>query len=181
MIVGFSGFSQVGKDTAASALDGFERIALADKIREAIYKLDPIVPATRDFRRLSELVDGQGWDRVKVRYPEVRRLLQVYGTECGRDLFGENVWLDAALKHVNPDENFVVTDVRFQNEVDYIRNLGGTLIKIVRPGVGPRNAHSSEAGLPDSTFDFVLTNNGSPEDLQDMVRELVARVAPAVV
>jgi hypothetical protein len=177
-LIGLSGFAQVGKDEVANILvkeKGFTRIALADPIREALYALDPMLTADSYGRpfRLQEVINDLGWDSAKTDIPEVRRLLQVLGTEVGRKLLGEHVWLDLAYKKLVRPGRYVITDVRFAGEADAVRAWGGSLVKIVRPGSGPVNAHISDEGLPDSTFDRVLLNDRSLVELRDRVLQMV--------
>lgn len=176
MIIGLHGYAQSGKDSLAKILVddfGYTRIAFADILREAIYRLNPIVEANIDIdrgvvvTRVQSLVDSIGWDRAKVEYEEVRRLLQVMGTEVGRQLFYEDIWVDAALKDYDPQGKYVVTDMRFDNEVAAIEGRKGVLVKVKRPGVGPVNDHVSDAGLPDEAFDLILDNDSTLEVWED--------------
>jgi len=172
-LIGLSGFAQVGKDAVAEILKdhGFKRVAFADPIREAMYILDPIVRSDTYGRTFSlrEVIDDLGWDEAKTTVPEVRRLLQVFGTEVGRQLFGESVWTDMAMRKIGPTGQYVITDVRFPDEVHAIRVRGGSLIKIIRPGYIPVNKHVSDAGLPSNLFDGVIFNDGTLEDLRAQV------------
>ncbi len=80
MIIGLSGYAQSGKDTVAELLClnyGFKRIAFADAIREGVVRLNPMLD---DGIRVADLVEDYGWDVAKGN-TEVRRLLQVFGTE----------------------------------------------------------------------------------------------------
>jgi hypothetical protein len=181
-IIGLTGVSQVGKDTIAKVLIedyGYQRVAFADAMRKGVYDLNPVIPLSvrpryvHEYWRLQDVIDEIGWDEAKVKYPEIRRLLQVYGTECGRNVFGENVWVDLALKGYDYGDNIVITDVRFPNEAEAVHKRGGFVVKIVRPGIGPVNAHISDAGLPDKLIDWQLVNDGSIEDLPKMASILV--------
>ena len=49
-----------------------------------------------------EAIEERGYTEAKAEFPEVRRLLQVFGTEVGRDLFGENVWVDIMKREPQP-------------------------------------------------------------------------------
>lgn len=175
MIIGLHGYARSGKDSLAEVLikeQGFRRIAFADNIRNSVYRLNPIVEWVDQKNPVSiqTLVDKIGWEDAKINYPEVRRLLQVFGTEVGRELFDENIWVSLALNGVDPSENIVITDMRFINEAIAVQNANGLLVKINRPGVGPINTHASDAGLPDEIFDFVLNNDGSLEDWHKQTR-----------
>lgn len=185
-IIGLSGWAGSGKDTAAEALiaDGFTRVSFADKMRAAALALDPIIEVDAwpeyDFEelyivketiRLSDLVNLSGWTKAK-EFPEVRRTLQRFGTEVGRDLFGRDFWVNIALDTA-PEGDIVVTDVRYTNEADAITNRGGTLIRIERPGVVAANVHPSETSLDDYPFPHTVYNNGTVQRLHETMHSVV--------
>lgn len=188
MIIGLSGYARSGKDESAKALAeiGYERVGFADKLREFLYALNPILPSvsygqgTREKTyRLQEFIDKYGWDGYKEPDPyeqhvsdEVRQLLQRLGTECGRNLISDTIWIDAALNGKGGD--IAVADVRFPNEAQAIVDRGGIIVRIQRPGVGPANAHPSETSLDDWPWDYIVQNDGTLEDLSRKVREVVA-------
>lgn len=168
MIIGIGGYAQVGKDTAASFLVdhcGYTRVAFADIMRESLLRLDPYVHGDV---RLSESVALYGWDVAKVTVPEIRRLMQAFGTEVGRDLFGSTFWVDMLFKNLDPGTNYVISDCRFLNEVEAVRNHGGDVWWITRPDHGPLG-HRSETELTTYSFDVRLHNDGSIQDLLDKV------------
>lgn len=182
MIIGLSGYARSGKDEAAKVLVeqfGFERIAFADKLRDFLYALNPIVsPTPEDYFtrpkhpvRLKEVIDDATWDGYKETgwSQEIRGLLQRLGTEAGRNVLGDNVWIDAALGGVKPDGRYVVTDVRFPNEADAVRKRNGRIWRVSRSGVGPANQHASETSLDDYDFDARIENDGSLEEYHDKI------------
>lgn len=175
-IIGLSGYAQSGKDTAADALKelGYERVAFADVLRSAIYALNPLMP---DGRRLQDVIDEMGWDSAKVNFTEVRTLLQKMGTEVGRNLLGENIWVDTALNGLDESGKYVVTDCRFPNEADAIISRGGRVIRIARPDVVKANNHPSETSLDNYDFDAVWLNDGTLEHFQKKVTRLARRFA----
>lgn len=121
---------------------------------------------------------------------EGRQFLQFYGTEGHRDVFGGDFWADALLpkseisfsqeiwpdRRPEPDwwDNFAnadicgICDVRFPNEGKRVKELGGQIWQIHRPGM-EQDGHSSEAGLPPEMIDLVITNNGTMDEFQDAV------------
>jgi hypothetical protein len=177
MIVGLHGFAQSGKDTIGQELVekyGFERLSFADIIREALYILNPILSHNPmgDTLRVQDVVDEHGWEWSKKQYSEVRRLLQVIGTDVGRDLIYPAIWIDG-LRNKIRNGDYVITDVRFENEAEMIRsNREGLLVKIIRDGVGPVNSHSSDKGLPDTMFDLIINNDGSLEEFLESVEKI---------
>src|SRR5687768_17032797 len=98
MLIAFSGLKGAGKDTAAKLLIdeyGFTRIAFADAVRDAALTINPWIPAHKGgytVLPLNELINDAGWDWSKREIPEVRRLLQVIGTEFGR-MLDEDIWI----------------------------------------------------------------------------------------
>jgi hypothetical protein len=138
MLIGVCGKAGSGKDTLANFLvenHCFTRLAFADALRAAALAIDPIVSESDDGEplRLSEFIrEPSDWDWAKREIPEIRRLLQVIGTEVGREILGENVWVDLVDRQIKDGKNYVITDVRFDNEVDYVRSKGGTIVQIVR-------------------------------------------------
>lgn len=185
-LLGLWGYAGSGKDTAAEALiaDGWRREAFADRLRAMLYALDPIIGEFHGGGplRLRESVDFWGWDRAKRQESEVRELLQRLGTEAGRQVLGENVWVEATMRAIGPDERVVVTDMRFENELRAIREAGGLAVAILRRDYGPVNGHASETALADlGLFDVVIENDGTVADLHARIREAVeSRAANSV-
>lgn len=172
-IIGLAGYAQSGKDTVAETLvreRGYVRVAFADALREGVYTLNPWVFLEANNVRLQWLVDAVGWDEAK-KDPEVRRLLQVFGTEVGRNLLGQNIWVEAAMRKAAEHEKVVFTDVRFPNEVQAISNAAGHLYRVVRPGIDAVNRHVSETAIDDYLFP-IIKNNGTLDELADEARML---------
>ena len=176
MIIGLSGYAQSGKDTVAKILVesyGYSRIAFADIIRVACYRLNPIV--TYDGMRLSHLVDLEGWEIAKT-YPEVRRLLQVMGSEVGRDLIDPQIWIELTMFNVKTEDKIVISDVRFRNEAEEIKWRHGQVWRISRiEKNGPINIHRSETDMDSWDFDQYISNNGTFEDLSVLVKEILGK------
>lgn len=98
----------------------------------------------------------------------VREFLQKLGTEGLRNNLHENVWVNALFSEFDPaSSKWLITDVRFQNEADAIKKLGGIVVRIDR-GMDT-GTHPSETSLDDYKFDYTITNKGS---LNDLVKEV---------
>lgn len=191
MIVALSGYAGTGKDTVGDFLVehyDFKRLAFADPMREMALAINPIIshhtePAgmgnvVRPIR-LSYVVHAFGWRGAKDHFPEVRRFLQHLGTDAGRNVLGENVWVNATLEHIarDPGHSWVLTDCRFVNEANAVVWQGGEVWRVTRPGVGPANDHISEVGLDDWNFDRVIENHGDIADLHAYVDALMTLAA----
>jgi len=194
-LVAIHGKLGTGKDTLASFLTDHTPYSFADPLRKGLLALNPWVLLTEtDLIRINStpyygwpfegwiplniLVEAVGWDEAK-RHPEVRRLMQAYGTEAGRDIHGKDCWVKLAEEFVGNHEKVVIRDVRFQNEVDAIYAWEFTkpklknkvaLVKMVgesrREHTQEATKHASEQDLPDYLFDVVVENNGTLADLQ---------------
>lgn len=76
-----------------------------------------------------------------------RELLQLYGTDLGRNYFGPDIWVDALFSGWDGTENWIITDVRFPNEVEAIQARGGIVIRVIRPDMPNEDTHESETAL----------------------------------
>lgn len=172
-VVGISGWARTGKDTVAAHLVekyGYTRMSFADPMREALCRLDPLITVGEmQGVGLASAVEGLGWEALKSLSPDVRGLMQRMGTEVGRDMFGQNFWVDTAIDSIADGSKVVFADVRFPNEAEAIKNLGGEVWRVLRPGVGPANDHISETALDDHSFDMYILNNTTLEDLWEVI------------
>lgn len=180
--IGLIGHAQVGKDSVAARLRdryGYQRIAFADRLKEAALRLDPIIPTTYGVHvRLSRLVAEVGWDYAKTTYPEVRRVLQYIG-QTVREL-DPDFWIRAALPGMDAfaalNLPVVVTDVRYANEANYLRGSGFYMIRVTRPdggATGEAAYHPSETELDDVPADLTIANSGTLDDLNRIVDSLL--------
>lgn len=176
IVVGLGHTSFAGKDTAAKVLIdrlGFERISVADVIRQFVETLDPFVEHGHrtsmhlDGYMLSGKTHAQAWQALKAETPEARRLLQETG-RIARDLFGPAVWLTALEEQVEESGHprFVLTDVRFPDEIGFVRGWFGPVFKIERPGHPPLE-HETDLALADYTgWDAILLNDDTVTAIQ---------------
>jgi hypothetical protein len=173
MLVGLTGYAGSGKDTAAAGLiaSGWKRVSFAEPLRKMLTVLNPIID--RGGCRLSGWVDQLGWDKAK-QHPEVRRFLQILGTEVGREMIDPDLWTKLAKKEMdryhNAGHSVVFTDVRFKNEAEMIKLNGGKVIRIYREGTSPARNHVSDTNVDLLSVDFEIVNNGSVEDLQNTLK-----------
>lgn len=177
MIVGLSGYAQVGKDTVANYLVenyGFVKVSFADPIREALYKLDPKIRIDElTGASLASAVDHMGWEEVKKLSSDARELLQRLGTEVGREMFGEDFWVNQGLLRAKEHGNVVFADVRYRNEAEAIKKHGGQVWRISKQGHGPVNGHNSEVDLDEYKFDKSVSNDLRVDDLHRAIKYLM--------
>lgn len=195
-MLGLGGYATSGKDSVADYMVeglGWKKLFMSQFLLEAMLKLNPVIWVPFSFPEALEsetwgnagswenyrsLFDDYGYEKTK-ELPEVRKFLQVLGTEVGREMFGENVWVDMvftkAREYQDAGFNVVVTGIRFPNELVAIesRENNGVSVWVDRPGVGAVNSHSSDNSLGPNDFDLILNNAGTLGDLPHIVDEFL--------
>lgn len=187
MIIGLNGRLKSGKDTTFKVIKEFvpeaERISFADKLKDSAAAVLGIDRDTLEELKNREdfLYTLRGFqDDVPVdllsRVPNfnVRVFLQRYGTEGHRDIFDDNFWVNMALPLDLDHEGklFVVTDMRFPNEAQRVKDLGGYTIKVVRDTITGHANHPSEQNI-DSMIDYFIDNTGSLDDLRVRTKHMI--------
>lgn len=182
--IGLSGWAKSGKDTVAQYLvenHGFTRVSFADPMRDALLELDPLVPYIGHHMRLSTVVRFRGWDNAKREVPEIRELLQRFGTEVGRNMFGQDFWVNQAIERATRYERVVFSDCRYTNEADAVKNIGGVVWRIYRPDVFAVNDHTSEQDLNNYAFDSHIENDSTLENLHMLIEKQLGLSWPSQV
>lgn len=155
MIVGIAGPKRSGKDTLASALN-VEVHSFAAPIRQFVAGL---LGWTLDELEDRKETPVQWLDGVTP-----RQMMQSLGTEWGRQMVHPELWLRSLAARL-PEDGAVVCDVRFDNEAEAIRKLGGKVIRLSRPGAGQGDDHASERPISDHLVDFEIANDGTVAQL----------------
>lgn len=171
MIIGLTGVAGSGKDTAGKILveqHGYERLAFADIMRDALRTIDPNVIAPHGVPLPYGIACAvYGEDHVK-RALGGRRLLENIG-DALKALGGNNVIIDATFRKMQPGVNYVVTDVRFNNEADAIRAAGGKILVIERRN-NPHATTSTHRSATEHPGGWIVRNDGTLDDLARLLR-----------
>lgn len=178
-LIGLTGQMGSGKDTVAQFIidntaEKCQTFSFADPLKQA---LSGMLQEPLDFfedRTLKELESDviPGHTR--------RELMQWFGTDVGRKNFGEDFWIRVADQRIRRGDlkvynNLIQTSIRFDNEADWIRSLGGSIVHVIRksnPHV-TNSSHSSEKPVKTNPRDYVLFNNGSLEDLENETVKII--------
>ena len=174
-LLALCGYARVGKDTVADFLvreHGFTKVSFATPLKAILHDLNPVVspnPSETGVQRLATLISAFGWDGAKT-VPEVRRLLQRLGVAV-REHIDPDLWVHRAMEDVT--DRCVISDTRFANEVAAMKDQGGCLVRVVRPGVTAVNEHVSETAIDDIVEDFRLINDGTIDDLYHAAEEMM--------
>jgi len=201
MIIGICGLIGSGKGTVADVLvdQGFTKVSFADKLKDGVstifgWNRAMLEGDTDESRQWREQRDDF-WSAETEMEVTPRLVLQLFGTDCLRNGFHDGVWVSLLKKHMldNPD-NYVIPDVRFRNEQNMIRELGGEIWRVQRGDIPEwygcamldnttgsnlmeeYDVHSSEYKWIDmnNKFDVTLYNEGTIEDLRQLVLNKIA-------
>lgn len=105
---------------------------------------------------------------VGVKFYNPRQILQHIGCEVLRGCIRDDFHLNVFKNNIDNKDNIVVPDVRYKNEADLIKSIGGRVIRINRT-TETKNSHESENGLNGYEFDAVIDNDGSLNDFKKEV------------
>lgn len=128
------------------------------------------------FKEKGTVIVGNGKD---IHYNLGREFLQLYGTEAHRQIFGDNFWIDAfwAKNDFSGIDFVFITDCRFDNEAQSVKEREGIVVKIVNNKAdNSGDGHDSENGISDSIVDIVIENNGSIEELKKKAKDFAERI-----
>jgi hypothetical protein len=142
MLIGIVGFAGSGKGSVSDILCerwGFSKMAFADSVKDAVSTIfqwprELLEGDTETSRQFRETLDP--WWSQKLGYDVTPRLMLLkMGTEAGRKIFHEDLWLLNLSRKINmlpADSRIVVSDARFPNEIDFIRKSGGKIVRVIR-------------------------------------------------
>jgi hypothetical protein len=195
MIIGICGLIGCGKGTAADILveqHGFTKISFADKLKDGVstvfgWDREMLEGDTDDSRQWRETQD-EFWTKETKRTITPRLVLQEFGTDCMRNGFFDGIWVSLVKQQLieNPTKNFVIPDVRFDNEATMITKLNGKIWRVRRGadpvwfrmyqdiGVEPKDVHKSEWAWANIDFNTVIDNHGTLEQLKSQVQDRLA-------
>ena len=192
MIIGICGLIGSGKDTIADYLirkHNFQKISFADKLKDSVsvmfdWDRELLDGKTDESRAWREEID-EYWTKETGETITPRLVLQLFGTECMRDGFYDGIWVSMLKKKVteNPDINWVIPDVRFENEVKVLKEIGGEVWWVKRGqlpmwfrmyqdiGQKPKDVHASEWQWANAKFDKVFENDSTINALKSQVQD----------
>jgi len=200
MIVGICGLIGSGKGSVGDILveQGYTKVSFADKLKDGVatifgYNRAMLEGDTDESRSWREQTD-EFWSKETGRTITPRIILQEFGTDCMRNGYYDGVWVSLLKQQIldNPGD-YVIPDVRFRNEQDMIRELGGEIWRVQRGDVPEwygcamldnttggnlmesYDVHVSEYKWIDmnNKFNTTIYNNSTIENLKERVVDLL--------
>lgn len=211
-VISVSGFIGSGKDSVADYLiseHGFKKMSFASALKDAvsaIFGWDRILldGGTAESRAWRDQVDTWWAQRLQIKNLTPRWVLQQWGTEVCRTHFHSDIWVASIENKLRScTDDVVITDSRFKNELQCIRNVNGTTVRIHRGpepewyedaaafNRGPNNnsrwaigkatldrlnIHASEYSSVGMEYDYNLSNNGSLSSLYHNVEAILSQL-----
>jgi hypothetical protein len=174
-LISLSGKMRSGKNTVAeyiNALQGsiYTYKSFAFKVKQIASMLTGIPVQMLELQDVKQSKLGPEWDHMTV-----REMLQKIGTDCMRDNLHKDVWVNGLFSDYSKgDSKWIITDVRFPNEFERVKQIGGVVIRIIRPQSELLlNEHESETAMDHIAFneyDAVIYNDGTIEDLIQKIK-----------
>lgn len=182
MLIGVLGRKGSGKDTISDYIVNkyrYEKMVLAEPLKNACKIL---------FNFSDEQLYGDQKETIDPSWgTSPRKVFQYLGTDIFRNDIhkiipdiGDNFWVNLLrIKYLqklkeNKNIKIIMSDIRFQNEVDMVRQLGGIVIKLTRPSINNSDAHESEKNIDNINGNFNIINDGTLEELYKKVDEIIS-------
>lgn len=180
--VALVGKAHSGKTTTAKALveQGYQRVAFADPVKEITAKMLTVFEQHVLFPEGIQYVDPLHIPKVSVEeveqqkgHPAIRKLLQLVGTDIGREWFGpETIWIDVFQERVkNMIGPLVIDDCRFPDEALALKELGFTIVKLVR----------DEQERIDSIIAALLSQGIAEDDVDEKLEQILSHPSETMV
>ncbi len=172
-LIGICGKKGSGKDTAGATLAsiGYHQVAFAEALKLMMARLYEYLKL--DSVTASKMIFG---DLKEMPVPELgghstRYAMQTLGTEWGRLCLDRDLWVNIGIAKAKQYGKAVITDVRFPNEAEAIKEQGGVIIRLLRTDALTGDGHASEQ-VDNIVPDYFVDNNESLQNLKLRILEI---------
>ena len=194
MIIGLAGFKSSGKDTIADLLVlqyGFKKLSFASVLKDMLSiifswprdKLEGLDEESREWREQPD----EWWSKtLGIGLFTPRDALQIVGTDLFRDHLHEDIWVKVLERKLLQNINYVISDCRFENEINMLIQHGGKIVHVYRNlpkwfddyknntriVYEASDLHCSEKEWIRCHSDIEIINDGSLEELHEKTRQM---------
>lgn len=189
-IIGLCGNKRAGKDSFADHLISkyktIQKYSFAGPLKKACQIM---------FCLSAEQIDGTLKETVDKRWGlSPRQIFQTFGTDLIRNEYPKlvpgskvekigssfwvyrfQIWYENWIKE-NPKKVLIITDIRFPDEFEVLKNMGGTIIKITRPSYSINDNHISEKNISKINGDYHIINEGTLNEYQNKIEQLYLKI-----
>ena len=189
-IIGLCGNKRAGKDSFADHLISkyktIQKYSFAGPLKKACQIM---------FCLSAEQIDGTLKETVDKRWGlSPRQIFQTFGTDLIRNEYPKlvpgskvekigssfwvyrfQIWYENWIKE-NPKKVLIITDIRFPDEFEVLKNMGGTIIKITRPSYSINDNHISEKNISKIDGDYHIINEGTLNEYQNKIEQLYLKI-----
>lgn len=151
-----------------------KRFLYEDENLQKLYVLDNYFGSLEEANKFRNDIGLDNTSEPMLESLTIRDFLQQIGTNALRNNFHPDIWVNSLLNSYDLNSKWIITDTRFKNELDAIRDLKGLTIKIKRNNK-PVNAHISETDIDNESFDYIIENTGSYEELISKVKIILTK------
>jgi hypothetical protein len=186
MIIAISAKKQHGKDTVASIIqeytnNKFKIVKFADKLKDFVCDLINCSRENLENEEFKNKELGEEWDYIDnnsfKQKMTPRRLLQIIGTEAMRNNVHKNVWINATMSSYCERCNWIITDLRFENEFTSLKKYDAVTIRVNRPSILENDDHPSETSLDNNKeFNYYINNDSDLDSLKSKVINILKEI-----
>jgi hypothetical protein len=198
MIIGICGFQSSGKDTIGEFLInkyGFKKLSFAGALKDIVsimfgWSRDKLEGVNKEDREWREVVDPWWSEQLQMPNLTPRYVLQYFGTDIFRKYFHQDIWIkiveNQLIKFIEYNQNIVITDCRFKNEIDLISQYGGKIIHVYRnlpywfedykKGIEfeeVKKLHPTETAWIKNKMDYDIENDKTKEELYKKIENII--------
>lgn len=200
MIIGLLGFIGSGKGTVGDILveNNFTPLSFAGVLKDAVSSIfgwdRALLEGDSDESRVFRETVDDFWS-TKFRKPITPRyILQYFGTEVCREKLLDDIWVSSLERRIQQHANVVITDVRFKNEINFLKSIGAVFVQIDRKETRPEwygfldfldrstfEAYANSQQIHKSEYDwygnplidYIIENNGTLQELELKVLDVI--------
>lgn len=192
-LIGIGGCMQSGKDTIAKIIMELRKdkpwkiLRFADAVKDIVCILLNCTRNDLEDINFKNKELGKEWDNNIIKNNSYtasikmtpRKLLQLIGTECGRNIIHPDIWVNCLKKkyyQFRNQYNIIIPDLRFDNEANFVKENNGKIIIVERENIinsESIKSHSSENSLTIDQNYSIIKNNGTISDLTIQIEKIL--------